>query len=96
MEPRDFVYWLQGYLEISGTTNIDAVGLDVIKSHLDLVLTNKTKEFVFNPPSQTTDPSFDIPKQPGIIYCSTDTTKVDPFKPAYCATTSDVSKRIRQ
>lgn len=37
MTSRDFVYWLQGYFEISGHTNLDNEKVEVIRKHLDLV-----------------------------------------------------------
>lgn len=37
MNSVDFCYWLQGYFEISGATDITEEQLAVIKNHLNLV-----------------------------------------------------------
>lgn len=38
MEPRDFCYWLQGYLELTNNTELNALQLELIRRHLNLVL----------------------------------------------------------
>ena len=42
MNPRDFVYWLQGFLEIQDPKNISEEQITIIKQHMNLVLTNVT------------------------------------------------------
>lgn len=37
MTSRDFVFWLQGYFEISELTELNEKQIKVIKRHLDLV-----------------------------------------------------------
>lgn len=37
MTSRDFVYWLQGYFEITDPTEINEKQTDLIKKHLNLV-----------------------------------------------------------
>ena len=37
MEAKSFVYWLQGYFEISGSNILDVGQVEMIKSHLNLV-----------------------------------------------------------
>jgi hypothetical protein len=37
MTSRDFVYWLQGYFEISGTKKISEQQAEMIQRHLQLV-----------------------------------------------------------
>lgn len=37
MNTIDFCYWLQGYFEISGNTEISKEQAEVIKNHLNLV-----------------------------------------------------------
>ena len=37
MQSRDFVYWLQGYFEISDAKTIGEKETDIIKKHLNLV-----------------------------------------------------------
>ena len=42
MTPESFVYWLQGYFELSENNNLSEHQVEVIKKHLNLVLTNVT------------------------------------------------------
>ena len=42
MTPRDFVYWLQGLLELSKVERLDVSQVQEIKNHLELVLTKET------------------------------------------------------
>lgn len=46
MTPRDFCYWLQGYVELSeagrGYDTLDAAQMRVVKDHLALVLSKET------------------------------------------------------
>lgn len=37
MTPRDFVYWLRGYIELSGSTTMNEDQVKMIDKHLDLV-----------------------------------------------------------
>ena len=37
MTSRDFVYWLQGHLEIAEPETLDKKQLDIVKKHLALV-----------------------------------------------------------
>lgn len=37
MNSRDFIYWLQGFLELGNQKTIDANQLEVIRNHLNLV-----------------------------------------------------------
>ena len=37
MTSRDFVYWLQGFFEVSGATTLTSEQSAVIKNHLNLV-----------------------------------------------------------
>ena len=47
MTERDFVYWLQGYLEISGSNAITAEQLMIIKDHIKLVMTKVTPSYTY-------------------------------------------------
>ena len=40
MTERDFVYWLQGFLEVTNPETITAEQIQIIKNHIKLVLTN--------------------------------------------------------
>ncbi len=45
MTPRDFVYWLQGHLEISGTNALTKKQVAEIRRHIKLVMTNAENRF---------------------------------------------------
>lgn len=38
MDPINFVYWLQGYLELTNDKELDENQVEIIKNHLKLVL----------------------------------------------------------
>lgn len=59
MTERDFVYWLQGYLEISGSNEITPEQIQIIKDHIKLVLTKVTPD--------RNSGSISIPYSPGLI-----------------------------
>ena len=44
MTPENFAYWLQGYLELSGTKDFTPAQVQIVKDHLALVLNKKTPE----------------------------------------------------
>lgn len=44
MTPENFVYWLQGFFEISNPKELNEQQIEVIKNHLGLVLTNVTDD----------------------------------------------------
>jgi hypothetical protein len=50
---RDFVYWLNGFLELSGVTSMDPEQLAVVREHLALVLRKKTVTSVAVRPSSS-------------------------------------------
>lgn len=64
MEPRDFCYWLQGWLEIQKPTTITPEQVQEIKNHLDLVFKKVTPNlggsprlpFPFPPPVNEPEP----------------------------------------
>lgn len=68
MSPRDFVYWLNGYLELSGSNTLTEAQVQTIKTHLALVFTQVTP--VIDPlyPNYpgTGEP---FPQFPGVTYC---------------------------
>ena len=50
MTPRDFAYFLNGYLELSDkNTGMTAEQVDIIRRHLALVLTNVTDDITIGP-----------------------------------------------
>ena len=48
MTPENFVYWLQGYLELSGTKEFTPAQVMIVKEHLALVLNKKTPDRKMN------------------------------------------------
>lgn len=44
MSPENFVYWLQGYLEIQDPSKITKYKVQIIQDHIDLVLTKVTPD----------------------------------------------------
>lgn len=40
MKPSDFVYWLQGYFELSESTTMSEKQVQIVKNHLNLVFTH--------------------------------------------------------
>lgn len=42
MTPENFVYWLQGFLELSYQTSLDETQTKTIRDHLNLVFEKKT------------------------------------------------------
>lgn len=45
MTERDFIYWLQGYLEMSGAKSLDEKQVQIIKDHIGLVLNKVTTSY---------------------------------------------------
>lgn len=54
MNERDFCYWLQGYMEISGNKELTAEQLKIVQDHLNLVFQKVTP--VHAPPFTITWP----------------------------------------
>lgn len=46
MTPENFVYWLQGFLEIQGPDSISKQQVEIIKDHVALVLKKETPEYI--------------------------------------------------
>lgn len=53
MTEREFVYWLQGFIEVSDVKKINEAQTQIIKDHLALVLDKVTPVYVsrVNPPT---------------------------------------------
>ena len=45
-DPKAFVYWLQGFLELSGAITLNEQQVQVVKEHLALVLNKKTTTII--------------------------------------------------
>lgn len=52
MTSRDFVYWLQGYFEMSGATALTAEQTECVKRHLALVFTHEIDPSMGDKPHQ--------------------------------------------
>lgn len=48
MTPENFIYWLNGFFEISGCKNLTDEQVQIIKDHLKLVLQKKTPDLIIN------------------------------------------------
>jgi len=66
MTPRDFCYWLQGYMETENPETIDATKTKIIKDHLNLVFNKITP----TPPKTELD---NISEEEFPLLCSGDT-----------------------
>ncbi len=42
MNQNEFCYWLQGFFELSGSSELNATQVRIIKDHLDLVFIKET------------------------------------------------------
>jgi len=51
MTPENFVYWLQGFLELSHQTSLDEIQTKVIRDHLALVFEKKTPTYILPKPN---------------------------------------------
>lgn len=76
MTPENFVYWLNGFFEISGSKTLAEEQVQVLKDHLKLVLTKKTPNITITQSPlidviPCTSPNIDLSKGP---VCSTITT----------------------
>lgn len=70
MTPENFVYWLQGVLEIANPKQLDEEQIKIIKDHIKLVLKKETPNYTI-----TTTPGIIIttPKaclKPNVCFCS--------------------------
>lgn len=66
MTPENFIYWLNGFFEISGSKNLTDEQVQIIKDHLRLVLEKKTPDVIISP-----NPFFDPERD--TIKCTTTT-----------------------
>ena len=85
MTPDQFVYWLQGYLELEDAknchitsdgphTSLNPDQVKVIQDHIRLVLTKATPEPASWPLPGTGEP---FPNYPGVTYCASKNTSDD-------------------
>lgn len=74
MTPRDFCYWLQGFMELkqheaNGTHYLNREQIEEIKNHLDLVFKKDTPDLT---PAETQGYFQTIDEEGKIIYCYRD------------------------
>jgi hypothetical protein len=85
MSPENFVYWLNGFFEISGSKTLTEEQVRVLKDHLKLVLTKKTPDITIANPGLVNgiviNPLYRGPE----ITCST-SDKIDLSKGPVCST----------
>ena len=86
MTPENFVYWLNGFFEISGSKTLTEEQVQVLKEHLKLVLTKKTPDITITNPGLgngiVINPLYRGPE----ITCST-SDKIDLNQSPVCGTT---------
>jgi hypothetical protein len=91
MTPEQFIYWLQGFLEIADPKKLDKKQIEIIKDHMSLVLTKQTPNRGSTQLQPPYLPQVDIPyiHQPSIV-CETQdptlTTYPDPSNTLFCNT----------
>jgi hypothetical protein len=91
MTAEQFVYWLQGYLEIDNPDNIPLNQTKIIKDHLKLVFDKQTPDRTFTPPLApmpiTPYPTWQDPN-PFKVTCETSPytdSGENPMKQIYCS-----------
>lgn len=60
MTPENFVYWLQGFLELSHQTSLDETQTKMIRDHLNLVFEKKTPTYFFNVSNESNSIPLDL------------------------------------
>lgn len=48
MKPEQFVYWLQGYFELTGSNELSEQQVGIIKDHLALVFKKETPSYIYS------------------------------------------------
>lgn len=91
MTPEQFVYWLQGFMEVANPLTLTETQIQQIKDHLNLVFDKQTPDRTY----PTTDP-FPIWQEPHTLPYSPYTPKweIDPniYRPICETTTSTTTK----
>lgn len=64
MNERDFIYWLQGFLEVSKAITLDEKQVQIIKDHIKQVVIKVTPSY-----SQAIPMSFSMPPRSDTIIC---------------------------
>jgi hypothetical protein len=76
MTPEQFIYWLQGFLEIADPKKLDKNQIEIIKDHIALVMTKETPNRGSTQLQPPYLPVVDIPyiHQPSIVCATPDQT----------------------
>ena len=91
-DPKAFVYWLQGFLELSGATTLNEQQVQVVKEHLALVMTKTTPSVVQPYPTYPVYPSNPLPSDKGWeITCTTNSIYPQGPKCGGCNKTTSIS-----
>jgi hypothetical protein len=64
MTAEQFIYWLQGFMEISNPVKLSEKETQIIKDHLKLVFDKKTPDRTITMPGTTTTPLAPMPTTP--------------------------------
>lgn len=67
MTPEQFVYWLQGFMEIGNPITLDEIAVQQIKNHLKEVFDKRTPNLTF--PNKPIVPPSRLCKDWGDIVC---------------------------
>ena len=72
MTPENFVYWLQGMMELSNTKTLDEGQVQIIKDHIALTISKKTPDRTEGAPVSPWW-GIQLPKTDGYMTCSSST-----------------------
>lgn len=97
MDEKNFVYWLQGYLELSGAKELNEQQVQVIKDHIQLVMkkvtpnVNPYPNIMYVPASLPSD-KIELYPDGARLYPNGSGTPENPHKfETYCATLTDTT-----
>jgi hypothetical protein len=69
MSPENFVYWLQGFLEVSCASEMSEQQLRIVRDHLELVLSKRTPAYAHPVPAQSAPvPKWETTSGPAIVF----------------------------
>lgn len=90
MTPEQFIYWLQGFMEVAQPNTLNSTQIKIINDHLNLVLDKKTPDRTWQQPlHQDKPPLFpSLDNKDNIICCTP-----DDFSKKYCSSQlEDINK----
>jgi hypothetical protein len=106
MTPEQFVYWLQGFMEMANPKELNKTQTQQIKDHLKLVFDKKTptvhlpsiqhgEEFRITPYQITCDGNNNFPDLMTTPVCSTTTITTTPLDPDIQKSMNDYMKEVK-